>query len=448
MADTYVDLTGGGSATSPYDTWAKATSSIQTGLTQAGAGGRCFVKTDSSATNKDTAASTRTLTSPGTKSNTTFLIGVVSTTTAEPPTDSDICTRGTDNLPIFECTGSGNDINLAGTLHMAGIRIVSVDRYTQSGNSQIYAINSEISFGGIFFLSTSGSIFVGKNCDLAIGSASSYILMNSGNAIELYGGLISGTSPTYLFTNTGWIGTARLFGVDLTNAGSTLVNAGSWKGGFIKVANCSLPASMTIATGLPNSNLVYIETVGSSNETALGTGESVRDYEKYSLAGTVAHEITAVRTDGADDGADGGFSLALTPNVDSTNECGIGLTTKWFPVWVDGDGSTSKTFTVHIANSGASDYNTDDVRLEILTPDDGGTTKHDFTIDGDIVNGSTTAITDDATSSWGTGASNAQKLSATLTPDFSGLAYARVHFMKRFSASPETLYVDPLLVVS
>ena len=115
MADAYVDLEQTAStATSPYETWAKAAGDFQTAITEAGAGGRVFVRIDGDGvgTTKDTAASAQTLSFAGTDQVPFGLYGVKDATTATPPTDSDLCVRGTDTLPVFEATGGGNDVRL------------------------------------------------------------------------------------------------------------------------------------------------------------------------------------------------------------------------------------------------------------------------------------------------------------------------------------------------
>ena len=105
----------------------------------------------------------------------------------------------------------------------------------------------------------------------------------------------------------------------------------------------------------------------------------------------------------------------------------------------------SKTVDVYIANSGAGDYNDDDVWLEVFYPSEGGTAQYDNETTQMTLLGTPAAVTNDATSDWSTGAGgkNAQKLTATIDPDYQGIAYCRVVFAKNFGATPETLYVDP-----
>jgi hypothetical protein len=115
--------------------------------------------------------------------------------------------------------------------------------------------------------------------------------------------------------------------------------------------------------------------------------------------------------------------------------------------WIEGDG-TAKTLTVHIANSGAGDYQDDEVWLEVFSPSDVGDAMHTFTTNQLDLLGTPSNVTDDTDSVWGAGASNPQKLEVSISPDYEGPIAARVHFAKNFTASPETLYVDPKLEIT
>ena len=100
MADSFVDLVNGNDSNDGL-TWANAELTFQAGINTAGSGGRCFVQTSVDGATKDTAAISRTITFPGDEVTPFALYGVKNGTTAEPPTDSDLCVRGTDNLPTF-----------------------------------------------------------------------------------------------------------------------------------------------------------------------------------------------------------------------------------------------------------------------------------------------------------------------------------------------------------
>jgi hypothetical protein len=137
----------------------------------------------------------------------------------------------------------------------------------------------------------------------------------------------------------------------------------------------------------------------------------------------------------------------MTPLAGDTQDQYYGLKGPWMAFKITGDG-TAQTVSVPIANSGAADYNDDDVWLEVMYPSEGGTAQYaNQTSQMDLL-GTPAAVTDDVTSTWGTGGNNPQTLSVSISPDYVGRAYCRVVFAKNFSSSPETLYVDPLPVVS
>ena len=449
MADTYVDLalaSGSNNGTS----WANAyhtTTPIQNGLTDAGAGGRCFVKDDAGATNPDTGTS-RALTSPATPYNITQLIGCKSGTTAEPPTDADVCVRGTDNLRTFlNTTGISRVDN---ELVMIGIKFDTATDVTLGSDSGLVAYDCEFEFGDDIDVTGNvrSSPFIARNCEFIFAAAGSSFSAGAGNKIEIIGGLISGTAPTNLVVNSS--GAITFYGVDLSNAsGSTFVYQDTSRSPvYTRFINCKFPTSYSLTTAPVGSLSGFIELIGCTDDTGVGTGESIQDYHREDIAGTLDHEVTAVRTGGANDGADGAFSFALVPAVNSTLECVQGVKTPWLEGWIEGDGSTAYDVTVFIANSGGADYNTDDIFFELLSPDSAGTAQHNLSMIRDIISGSSTPLTDDTVSAWGTGGNNPQKIVQSITPDFSGPIYGRLHFMKRFASSPETLYVDPILDIS
>ena len=186
-----------------------------------------------------------------------------------------------------------------------------------------------------------------------------------------------------------------------------------------------------------------------SNQKARIKSNYSKELDIITARGTISVETTFVRTGGADDGG-GAWSLAFTPNVDSTRDNLLGLIGPWMAIKITGDG-TAQTVSVFIANSGAADYQDNDVWLEIAFPDDAGTSVYKKeTTQMDLLDLSPADITNDTTSDWSTGAGGkqAQTLSKSISPDYVGRAYCRVMFAKNFGSSPETLYVDPLPVVS
>lgn len=448
MAVCYVDLTGSGSSTSPFDTWATATTVIQTAITTAGTGGQVFVKTNAAATNKDTAAATRTLTFPAGSGKPCAVYGCKSTTTNEPPVDSDLCVRGTDNLPIFEATGAGNDINFGADGAFFGIKFDAPDRLQTVDNEYIKFHDCEFAWTGLFFINSYSALWF-YNCDFQLGNTAAKFLPRLSSRAYVYGGIFSGSAPDAIVGSSPTGAGMEFYGTDIgTLSTGNVMNAGGAEDTFVRLVNCEMSSGYTLFGGTIATLDVWVEVISSSNATGISSGSSVRVYEYQDLTGSVSAETTAIRTTGgANDGASGGFSYALTPAVDSTIESVQGVRCPTLSTWVDGDG-TSKTATVYIANSGASDYRDDDVIVHVFSPSAAGTTQHDLTRLGDKIAGTTTVITDDTVSSWGTGAANPQKLEISIAPDYSGEVYIIIEFCKTFPSSPETLYVDPLITIA
>lgn len=450
MADAYVDLEQTAStATSPYDTWAKAAADFQTAITQAGLGGRVFVRIDGDGvgTTKDTAAATRTLTFPGTDQVPFGLYGCKDATTAEPPTDSDLCVRGTDTLPVYEATGTGNDILLEEAtansgiyIVIHGIRVDSADDINVGSDLSVTCYDVEFNFDG--FGSGNGTFY---NCDFEFLLSTSEFRPTV-SRMFIYGGVVSGTAPNVLVDNSE--SRVEFYGVDLSAVTNTLWDSALAEGdAHVRIVNCKLGTGVTRQSGVPKTQAPFIEVIGSSDETGLVSGESVRDYAKEYYKGTILSEATFVRTGGASDGV-ASFSYALTPRASSTKEGLLALDTPWFGGIVEGDASTSKDFTIYISNSSGADLTKADVWVEIFYPSAAGVTQHDLDISNrTAIDASASNVTDDAASDWSTGAGgkNAQKIVITATPDYQGPVYARVMFAQ---AGTNTLYVDPKVYVT
>lgn len=453
MAIIYCDYAAGLDANNG-STWALAKLTLQAAVTAAGAGGTVYVRTDATPT-KDTAAANRTLVSPGTILNPVSIIGVKTATTAEPPTNADIAIRGTDNLPMFEATGSGNDVSIGtGFTVGVGIAFKAADRFIlASSPNHVLLRGSEITFPGRFFLASGGQTFLGIDNDYKV-SAGSRFLSDDGAKIILEGGLLSGTAPDFLFDEAP-SGDMKWTGGDLTllsgQVGMDLSGAKTSK--FI-LRNCSLPASFTLAGGSANDHFSYAELISSSDDSGLGSTDSVRAYERHDIHGTCVLELTAIRTGGANDGASGGFSYALTPNVNAPTPPYFGVQSPMRKIWESGDGAERIIEIFFTHSTGGADSVEGEVVAKFFTPSSSGSAQHDRNDDDDfveIIPAIPAALTDDTGSSWGAGTENDQKLTLTLSAsdvsDFQGPLFYQLQFNQR-SGTPDTLYHDPRPVVT
>jgi len=443
MADFYM-VTGGGVLTIGSDaqngtTWALAKLTLEGAYAVMSAGDRLWVQ----GVNDDTAAATRTFTSPGIITNPCILTGVVDGTTNEPPVLADLAVT----LPKIACTGAASDINIAGFATWIALYVSSADRFTLGTNLTMKMVNSKLASTDDVGISGSGNSFlILENTIYEILGASGRL--SQGDA-HMMGGSILFTATASVIDNaaTGH-GLKTFTGVDISGLGTTTFVNQAGGSNIIKIRNCILPAVFNKYSSSPTLGST-MEVIASSDTTSVGVTSSIQDYEYEDVHGTIDAEFTAVRTGGADDGASGAFAYAMTPSASSTLESSQAiLKSPWLgPIWVEAGSQTAK---VHIANDGGVDYNEDEMWTEFYTVDVGDTAQHNQTFNpaNTRLFASSTAITDDAVSSWGGTAANGQEMSTgALVYGFEGPIYARVSLAKR-QVTPDTVFVDGLIEVT
>ena len=447
MAYFYMD-TDAGSDANNGTTWALANLTLEGLLADMSAGDTGFIQ----GTATDTAAISRVFTSTGTVSNPCKIIGVKNGTTnvGASIVVSDMTIRGTDTLPHIEVTGAGNDMDFDLVLDMTGLKFTCPDRFQTGADGDYPSFTGcELAIGGV--LNSQAGFFEIVDCEIEATSTGFTIWTRGGRgnkAIQIHGGVFTFTAaPTALFGDTLCERGCEMIGVDLGGFGNNTIIGTGAEGDFI-FKNCKVPTTFTKISGAAATRAFSLEFIGCSDDTTLSATSSIQGYSYSDAYGSVVNESTIVRTGGADDGATGLFSYALTPYASTTLE-GSRATIKspWLSVWLSGG---ANTLTVYIANSSAStDYNQDEAWVEFYTPDAGDTAQHDqsFNPSSARLLDSSTAITDDTGSTWGTGGNNHQKFSTTVTTGFEGFAYARLHVAKR-QATPDTVYLDPAIAVT
>ena len=447
MAYYYMDTDAAGTA-SGLD-WTNAVVSLENLLTKMTAPGDIgYVMGGSSV---DTTAATRTFTSAGTVSNPCKIIGVKTgtTNTGASVVASDLPIRGTDTLAHISNTGASSDIKFdSGYATWSGLHFTSGDQWNMSSKTFLHTfINCELTLADDLILNGDSEHMVWINCEYEPLVAGVDLRLLQRSSLRVFGGGMAATAnPTVLLRADAAF--AEFTGFDMTNLGNNTIQSPT-ADGRVSFTNCKTPATFTELGSTPTKSSYSLTMVGCNSNTAAKTStESFPDYYYGDAFGSIVNHPTIVRTGGADDSASGAFSYAMTPHANATLEgTGANLKSPQMAVWLAGG---ANTLTVYFCNDSAStDYNEDEVWIEWFTPDAGDTAQHDqtFTPAGAGLLDSSTAITDDTGSTWGTGGNNHQKLSITVTTGFEGWAYARLHLAKR-SATPDTLFLDPKIEVS
>lgn len=399
------------------------------------------------------------------------LYGVKVATVNAPPEQSDLvpgwrtgevrtnANRATeDTIPIYAVDDTtGSDVTIRGHFYAYAFHFKAADNISLGTGETHVQVFEECVFepgsGSTGFLipgiNNTGdqSDVVFKNCRMKLSSggvirpARTLNLVMIGVkwdvGVALTGGMFASSAGTG--------GNMTMIGCDFSDEAHTIMSLSNVHADRYKFLNCQLHASSALGTGALDAG-AEVEFHHTVNVTGKSSG-SIQNIDILTGNGNITNETSIVRTNGADDGGTGAWSLAFTPTVDNTLETFRGLKGLWMAFEIIGDG-TNKTVTVFIANSGSLDYDDDDVWLEIIYPSEGGTAQYEnLSTEMDLL-GTPTVVTDDVGSTWGTGGDNHQKLQLTIAPDYEGIAYCRVVFAKAFASDPETLYVDPLPVLS
>jgi hypothetical protein len=411
----------------------------------------------------------------GSESNPVIVLGVKSATVNEPPIQSDLipgwrtglahteANRAYNNVdaPTITCTGSGNDISYFESLYFYGVVFeASLDlRWNEVADQSHYF--DECSFAmSVGPSHTEASMTLSRsqtgglqsqtrfnNCALVFNSVDSHISMGGMCGATFIGlTVVASAVPTFLIEVTNASsGTLLFIGSDLSALSGTLINLAEVKGGQdIKFLNCETHASVTLASGTPTGRYRY-EMI-QSDDTSGKTSGTINSILIVTDAGDIVDELSAVRVSGANDGSTD-WALAFTPKDDKTQDQYYGIVGPWMAFKVSGDG-TAKTVSVPINNSGAGDYFNNEAWLEVMYPSEVGTAQYDNMTSQMNLLGTPALITDDPSSTWGGGLTQGQILSVSIAPDYVGRAYCRLVFAKNFASTPETLYGDPLPVVS
>lgn len=434
MAERYKDSDTGNDGNDSSD-WANSTLSQEALSVDMAAGDTGFIQGAAI----DTAAAIRTLSSPGTDSNPCKFIGVADGTTNEPPVLSDLAST----LPKIETTGV-NTLNISGSYQYTAIHFISGNRITLNAGIKQF-VNCHLAPDGRFASDSTCNVkLIDTIYEVAAGG--SQLSPQNNSVMEFFGGSLLATASDSLVRSAS-AGILNMTGFDLSALGTNNLYTNGGIDTKTEIRNCKIPSTFNFYGSTPTSRIGSITVIASSDITSVGVTDSIQDYMYSDLHGDIDLDTTQVRTGGADDDASGAFAYAMTTLANATLESSSStLKSPWMDIWLAGG---SNTVTIYIANDGGLDYNEDEVWVEFYTPDASDTAQHDQTFDpaDERLFASSTAITDDAVSTWGGTAANGQKLSVTVTTGFEGEAQCRLHLAKR-QATPDTLFLDPLPAVT
>jgi len=443
MADRYVKHTG--SNTSPYDTWAKAATTLATAVTGSAAGDTIYV----SSAHSVTGLASQTITGLGTSNNPLKIISV--SDAAEPPV--------TVQAGASESTTLSGNYQISPFAYVEGIAI-SIGTLSNSPNIFLLGASGDqntvyksctfalTSIGGgsrIRFQAAATSVTTRcstTDCAFLLGNNTQQGIALGGDC-TISGGTVSGpanyTTGVFQTPSQGRACFAAIDGVDMSGIGSASNLVSSLTAPMsVKISSSRLPAGWT--------GILFAGTRDAGQRVSMYNCDNAdTNYRLWieAYSGAIRDETTIVRTGGASDG-DTPISWRMTTNA-SSNELTAPLRADPIASWCDTTGS-SVTVTVEVMTDGVTMTDAEAwVDVEYL-----GTSG--FPLSASISDKRATVLTTPAnqTSSsetWTTTGLTTpvkQKLSVTFTPQEVGFIYATV----RLAKPGTTMYVCPKLEVS
>lgn len=438
MAILYVK--SGSSNTAPYDTWAKAATTLAVAAAASAAGDTIYVSNNHS----ETQASTLTVTFPGTVSNPSFVI--CADDGAAPPTA--LSTTG-----AISTTGN-TSINVNGSVYCYGLQFTSSDGTGFGGIAVNLAASNHAYYENCLFYtrgSNGGTVNLAslatcytvlKNCTFRISSTSGGLSGATLGVGRIIGGQwhASTSSPTTLFTSA-LNGRVFFEDHDLSNLAAALNLESNLANSYtaIELRNVKMPASW--------SGVLFSSALARQMELCgiFNTDNAATNYYLWveNYGGSVKHDTATYRTGGANGVTS--MSWKLVTNANTKWPTSNILKTPQMAIYNAVAGSPI-TITVDILFDSVTNLTDKEIWIEVdymgssATPL--GTHVSDAAADFLTTAADQTASSATWTNSMGN--PNKQKLSVTFTPQMAGLIFARVYMAK----ASATIYVDPILQVS
>jgi len=432
MADIYVY--DAGSNTSPYDTAAKAATSLETAVSARGSGEKILMDYR----HREDLSGGVTYT-PGTSSSTDACI-LRSVDTA----DSDAYRLPTDHQIYMDAASSTSDMQFVNGSHWliegcwfetnddldintADIKAYEchfmhktghngTDQITSSTQAAIIAIGCTLNFPR--YRATNRNVRRWLGCTFE--NSGDTPAINSAGLFEFQGGA------------------AEFVGCDLSAVGNSngLFDLNSQAFGTVKLIQCNLPASYVMLDDVSVSSKARIEGYG----CAVDDSDINADFV-YERGGDVLQDSAVYADAGFNDVIDGRFSHAMTPSSD----CDLYLDVKsllFGTVFTGGTGS--KTFTVGCVHDFTS-LNQSEVGLYLYYLGTSGSPAWSLEL-GLEIGGATTALASHS-ADW-TGASGKTKVNLTATATINQTGFYGAQVVLRKYESGKKFWFDPVLTVS
>jgi hypothetical protein len=449
-------VASGGSNTSPYDTWAKAATSLQTALTTASTAGDIVVLQHDGVPNGDKEVSVDT--------TYTFAANITFVTASNDGGSAyTLTTQGTSNW-IGNST-TNRSITLAGAfnVHIYGLTVRNAGS-TQDGISLCTTAGAQFEYSSCYIWHGNASsnstarIFVGsgdspcfvrlKDCTLRFGNAAQRCAVSG--RLEMIGGSVSsdGTAPTsglfsFSVTDPGGC-TVSAHGVDLSALGSnSIVSNATLAAGTVILDRCKLGSNAVVLDTQTFGNLAGAE----AYVMDCSSGDVHGLFGYHNALGSVVSDTAIYYSTAPDSVQDGATAKKQSWKITTTANCqrDAPFITPWIPFY----NSATSAITPYIEclrDGNSTAYTNAEVRAEFALKTTSGSTKASFATDWAGLLASGSAQADGAgTGSW-TGESGTAKSfkcdsGSSVTPaevgDISGRLCVAV------ASISGTLYADP-----
>lgn len=337
MAIIYCDSAG--SNTSPYDTWAKAATTLSTAIGAWSSGDVIYVKK-----NSNVGGQTSSLTLSGGTDPDVIPIYSVTCTICD-GTDDTYSASTTNNINI-----SDDYANLAvnGGFNLKGLNLASNYNFTRQTTASLVMEDCKYAMtrSGAAFLHGGNnyeSKIILNSCSLALGVGGRAFLPQPGQ-VEINGLVVTGTvTSSGLFVPSGSYGSgaAVIAGLDLSGAtfsSAPLVDASAGKSFHVKFVNSDIPSGLTITDSGEGQDGKITELVMTASS------DKVYDYAMYTYRASLITDTAVYLTGGfTPAGSADPVSHAITPT--SVFKDGARFEGPWLTIYNDTTGS-SQTITI------------------------------------------------------------------------------------------------------